>query len=290
MVTRESRSKDYPDSKILFYQNHEGFHLKSIDAMIATEEVDSFYDADVLALDPTLEEEIKRWQILMDVKNVRNFDLVQGFKMGLYGSQVKCIDTLLKKYELQTYPYDEETFLRHNTLGDFMLIGDSSTTFNNLSTRPHEEFISTQLGSNYHEQEYLKDRVVVNGYVTDMRSRYPRIKQDYYGWALQQLAAMQSIVYTIVVPGDHSKKPGDIIEMYIPGASGYEEQKTKYNRLLGNDKPKFLVTAAAHQYQYGSDQYITKLEVVKDSYASNPIGILEDLNLDERQENWGTYI
>ena len=89
---------------------------------------------------------------------------------------------------------------------------------------------------------------------------------------MAERAVLDAIVLDIAIPGNSDIKVGDIIYIFAPqptGSSGGATSKL-FNLFYGVKEARFLVTAVEQKYNHSSENYITNIEVMKDSFEIQP--------------------
>ena len=83
-------------------------------------------------------------------------------------------------------------------------------------------------------------------------------------------ALLDSLILEIVIPGNSDVKAGDVIYVFAPQPSASTGTALDFNLFFGIDKARFLVTAVRHIYSRESLNFVTQLDVMKDSLEFKP--------------------
>ena len=115
-LKNEALSKDQNDtSNYMFYQNHQGFHLKTLSQLKDQDFLYTYYLKDVGVSDTGEIEEGNIDNTNLSLRNSiisfsfrKTFDTMNNLELGLYGNRIVAIDLLTKKYDEQIFSYNTE--------------------------------------------------------------------------------------------------------------------------------------------------------------------------------------
>lgn len=268
-LTTEAQSVEYEESDFVLYEDRDKFNFRTISSLIDTDPVDSFYLADPSAKQYS-DTKVKKYQIIEKLQYDNQFDLIERIASGMYDNTVKTIDPILKKYEEIDFNYYNETLppSTFKGLGNWPVISQWSV-YKNLNGESYSKYIVGNLSDDeYYQTSYLDNRTIdADRNVFDPYTRYPFRKHLFLNTRTSKLSQLHNgIRLSISIPGNTDLKVGDVINVFVPQNRATVENEAKYNFFFGQEKPKFLITALTHRYNYNEDLYYTMLEVVKDTF------------------------
>lgn len=231
----------------LFFETSEGFHFKSIDALMNQKQKKSYiynessdfrgsklpagYDGKVL-----------------DQSSSNLIDAREKYKMGAYGTRLIVFDPFNCKYEVIEKTAEEEkkgTKLAGKDLPKLNSKFDSKfyrTTYMLLDTGTLPEGSVQQQIDKSGEQNFES--------------------KDIYNQAVRRYNQLFSSNQTITIPGDFSLHAGDMIHIDVPGLRSGD---TEINKEFGG---LYIISDLCH-YISPTETY-TKLNLVRDSFGRKP--------------------
>ena len=209
----------------------------------------------------------------------KTIDTIQNLNTGLYRNRVAVVDPLTKRYDSKTFVYFSEFgYLKklndfgtriHAKNSRFRFIDSSTKTsylVGELTTNSINKGISNgnfRGGGNYKDTPYIKDAADID---RDPKIKYPNERHTVLNRRMAERAALDAIVIDIVIPGDSDIKAGDIIYVFAPQPSASPATSKVFNLFYGVKEARFLVTAVEQKYENESKNYITNIEIMKDSF------------------------
>ena len=257
---RQSQSSKYRESDYIFYENDDGFNFRTISGLLEQDPVEDYYSVDPSA-NRGRNDKVKEHQIIREISyDDREFDVLESLNYGLYDNDVAVIDPILKRFKNTTLNYhqskkDFTNLHSHKFTSDF-------SVFKQFDGSSHARYLVSNISDEtYNETSYLKNRTE-----NDPVSKHPFVRHKFLNHLVSKIAQVNTkFVLRIVIPGDPTRKVGDIIRFFIPQRSGSQEFLNRYNFMYGEKEPRFIITAIHHNYSYKEDTYMTTLEIIKDS-------------------------
>lgn len=273
-ITREAvSSKGKAD--YVFYEDHDQYNFVSLTSLKNAKVVESYYLAEFQTSEGEYGNEAEQnlrvndSQRISGISFVSAFDLREQINEGVANVRTQVIDPVLKRFTDTDYKYSSKKSFDLGKVTPFNNVGGVAKVNNG----GHKRFIVSNLtdGRQYNKMPYIDGRIVVKDNKTsDWQSAFPRLRHNSLGQVVADRMALSTITLNITIAGNSNRKPGEVINVFIPQNSYEEEFKKEYNILFGDKKEaKFLVTAVKHQYSATEKKYFTILSCSKDSYETN---------------------
>jgi hypothetical protein len=266
MLQKEIEDAKYKSSAFLFYENVDGWRFKTVDSLIDKEPVDDFYFTSAINDDRNTkksEDNIKDYQIISNIDYYSQFDVVDNHATGLLDNTVMTVDPIRKVFNSDTFIYNND-FKQIKHLEKHKIYTEESLYRKNNGQSTTSYIVSQ------HGQQYDKLPYISNGKANDHFVRNPRRLHKFLKFMLPTFSQLNNIILNIIIPGNSTLNVGEIINVHIPQQSADLDHMTKDNLLFGN---KFLITAIRHTYNKIDNRYSTVIQVVKDTYAKNPVEV-----------------
>jgi len=268
LVTSEAVSVEHPNSMMVFYETHEGFHFRSLASLFTQKPAETYYY--VPQNIPETESgtyklgnvSFTKHQIIISSMQERSFDILRGLTNGQFGMTVQYLDAVQKTYGRQMYNYTDQ-FKQNTRVGQ---------TFDGHYQTVHEKspiLMTPELAhSRYHitrlavgGSKYIRDREQAAKTSSPFRRRTEAL--GHVQASFQQLQGTST--FHVAVPGYSKLTAGQIVDLILPEMSGSAKELLSPEKFF---KGHYLVTSLCHRYTNGV--YTTILECMRDSYA-NPI-------------------
>ena len=231
----------------LFFETSEGFHFKSIDALMNQKQKKSYIynespDSGGSNLPAGYDGKV------LDQSSSNLIDAREKYKMGAYGTRLIVFDPFNCKYEVIEKTAEEEkkgTKLAGKDLPKLNSKFDSKfyrTTYMLLDTGTLPEGNVQQQIDKSGEQNFES--------------------KDIYNQAVRRYNQLFSSNQTITIPGDFSLHAGDMIHIDVPGLRSGD---TEINKEFGG---LYIISDLCH-YISPTETY-TKLNLVRDSFGRKP--------------------
>ena len=279
-LASEAQSKKYPDqSSFIFYEDHDQWNFRTITQLIDTPTVEDLYWAEFDVNEKGVQKQQDtpdESQRIIEIEFLNQFDFIKQADGGLFSNNLKVIDPILKKAEDFSFVYEKDFEKKMPiTMGGNKVI-TPITSHAESDGEGHSRYFTGKLSQGqYSQTSYLKDRITEEN---DVFLFHPSLRQKFINSTTASFASLNNIGFELMIAGNSLFKPGQMINLYIPSNSMDEDNKTTYNKYFGDkDNAKFLVVRVEHTYNKASNEYFTKMKVVKDSYAE-PIESTFDLD------------
>ena len=268
---KHSRSIKYPESDFVYYQDVNGFHLKTLSSLMEQDSVEDYYVAEASNSSKliTNQVKIKDYQIVASFERVLNFDVLNRQRQGMYDNTVISIDPLLKRYSETNINYLDPNvnFVTTNTR-------DKLSTENSIHAsspgNSHSRYLISNISSgDYKQQSYLNNKIINGSEIKDNDIAYPSQRHKYLPFRISKISQLiQGLRLNLSLPGNSELKVGQNINFHFPQTSGASDE-TEENFLFGKEnKSKFIITALNHFYNVTENDYFTNIEIAKNGFGS----------------------
>jgi len=192
-------------------------------------------------------EKPKEWLKVNAYRFEKIFDLEEKVKQGAFDNEVITIDPAKSLYETTKWNFKTGwDKLKHIDEKGGKPIFEKSE-LNNLQGKSHLRFII----SNH-----------------DSEKQVPDLKYQILGQRAAAGALLGYVRLHITIPGDNTRRVGDLIDVTFPEFSRFEKTKEKENLYLAGT---YFITAVRHAMSAGTgSQYITIMECVKNQFHTKP--------------------
>jgi len=218
------------DSDYIFYENNEGFHFTTIEALknkpITRTITVSEVNTDLFGAEGggTLS-----GNNAVKYEETERFDFSKNISKGMYGSKINTHNILTKQYE--TYEIVNEPL--DVVLGD---VGFGDVYRKEQIPNAHVGFMTSDYIYNMHSKE----------------------ERSHYALYDMKMTSFRSNIIKFDIAGDSNIYAGDVIELLIPSTTGESQEMDKY--MSGS----FLVSAIHHKLS--NAEYVMTLECTKDGF------------------------
>ena len=171
--------------------------------------------------------------MINDHEFVNKIDIVKSIASGMVDNTVYYINPTVRTFEKIEFNYVKEfekmqsLFMESNKGKGFPVVETKSGEFKNLKGQSKEFLVLTN-----------KDNQTVNDDVMDKRFKH-------LGFSTASKAMLNSVIVNITVPGDNTRKVGDLIELNFPEYGGTDDILGEVDAFISG---KYLVTAVRHLY------------------------------------------
>lgn len=264
-LARRGESDVNPNSNFVFYEDHNGYHFKTVESMIRVgvkdDKTDTFYYKHTgSGVKDAKGTDVNDAFIIQTMTQQQTFDIMKNLMGGMYSDNTLTHDIIRKTYKTHSFDYvgdyddDKHAHLKREDKDGVLANKYVSKKANFTSKSGVDNLIPTQL--------YQLDSQYIKGKNVQIRPK----KNELFGMKKKSsFRQLDTIVISISVPGDHTRVPGDIISLRLPAATGVKD-------LQGPDKyysGDYLITQVRHKINL--DTYTTILQVVKESYGVKEI-------------------
>lgn len=262
-LSSQAYSAKYPESDFVFYRDRDSYNFITFSSLMEKESVESFYYTNPnIALD----DEIQSHQIIYGFGYRSLPDTFKRLRTGAYSNEASTLDLVTKKFNTEKFDYYDITQREKFTnISDFPLMSDFSVHKNYFdSSYSLKRFFLTD--SDRDDAEYLSNKE------TDQYILFPNLKEKFATLKTSKNAQIKhSNRLWLSVAGNNSLKVGDIIDVFVPQNAELITLRDKHNLLFtdGDESARFMITALAHNFDRMKDEYITRIECIKDSYGKS---------------------
>lgn len=268
LVSSEAVSAVHPNSMMLFYETHEGYHFRSLASLFTQKPAETYYystqnvpktNTDMFKFN---DKALNKNQIIISYMHERSFDILRGLTNGQFGMTVQYLDVVMKTYGKQTYNYTEQ--FKKNTRVGQTFDGNHQTISpkSSILTSPelaHSRYHITRLTTG--NSRYIRTRENVANTSSPFRRRTGALGNVQASF--QQLQGTST--FLVAVPGYSKLAAGHIVDLVLPEMSGSKKELLSPEKFF---KGHYLITSVCHRYTNGV--YTTILECMRDSYT-NPL-------------------
>ena len=265
-------------SNFVFYEDYDGWYLRTIDGLIAQKPTEDFYLADSSVAQPITQQKISNYKKINSLTYDKQFDTLEGLRQGLYSHSVETIDPITKRFTTDDFLYDTDYNKIAHLEKDVKLYSNKSL-FKNKTNSPKMYYIQSNIGENYNKQPYL-----LNANRTDPQILNPRTLHKSFKYKLLSRLQLNNIVLRVGVPGNTDLRIGQIINIHLPQNTLVEDYMSSLNLLFtgktdenGNITAKFFITYLKHDYNKETNNFITTFTCIKDVYGRTPIEETRDI-------------
>jgi len=267
---KHSKSDKYSESDFVYYQDHDGFHFRSISSLLEKDSVEKYYVAEASNSSKFGDNVvIKDYQIVSSVERKLNFDVLKREYEGMYDNTLYTIDPILKKFQETVFNYNDPKVSFTSPL-NLDKLSTQYSIHSKANGSCHTRYIVSNISQKeYKDESYLKDRVFVDDKVKDNQAMYPSLRYRFLNKRVSKMSQLkQGLKIHIQVPGNTNLLVGDNINFYMPQTSSSYDDKEN-NILFGRDETsKFIITSLNHFFKVTDNMYYTNLEIVKNGFGS----------------------
>jgi hypothetical protein len=264
-LSSEAKSTKYPPSNFVFYQTCDGYYFQTVDELISIVDSDrlsdigDFYymsDKDMgtpmTPGDPSpmdmQGDKPQEFLKIISVEFPTLFDMRKMSKTGGFESTLRTIDPLMSLYQEKTYDYfvDYEKFRRTTTDSQTSAVGSQGQVLSTFS-------------------QYVKDGESRIDFIMDnaQSSDSPDQKAEFLLLQNASFAMLDNLVVNVTIPGDSTKRIGDVVYLQFPEFGGTNDVLGKVHKYVSG---QYLVVACRHIYN--NKGYKTAMRCAKNSYQS----------------------
>jgi hypothetical protein len=243
-LAKRAVSETYNGANYVYFQNIDGFKFCSLEYLCDQKPKIRYLFQPANVRDQAPTPGYKRRTVETDevavqsYKFVSNLNTLENLSFGMYENKLLWHDIMKKDFGEETFNYSE-TYDSFKHVEPNTVSGGSSrllTSKSDISGTGVLNFASIGMpGQESHVKHWMQQR-------------------------MSQLQQLQNICLHCTVPGDSSRRAGDIVEFWLPSPEPLvDNQQQMDSHYMG----RFLVTSVRHSISKG--QYGTILELVKDS-------------------------
>ena len=265
-IAARTTSKDAATPSYLFYEDNNGLHFRSIESMIASPVKQKFLysentepgDLEYIFQPANIREADNPFARTLDsdMRAIRHysieneFDILRNLHGGMYGSNLVTHDVYYKKWQRHTFDY-LKTWKNYGHLGNAPLCNHIEGEY---SGSPNQRCSTLPK----HAMQW---------------DNYPTNGVEYWKQFRESLMGQSSSVrINIVIAGDSTLRPGDVVRLKIPSIEHQESSKQVIDTYYSG---KFMVTSIHHVIN--KEEYTMHIELIKDSLSREILGgIRED--------------
>jgi len=263
---------EYQSADMVFYENRDGFHFKSLQNLISNPNVYNTYHYDPKNIYPAtrqnLSEELTN---AITYEFLESFDTLKGVSAGVFANKLISVDVLTRKVKQTDFDYFK---YKNNSasLNKYPII-------NNYINRNGDQLNQSSAAtlklvfSNFDEHDPSNASALSAALNPDKNTHYPSIAPNIYAetyipYRTAQLSLLNYTRIRISVPGDPGLAVGKVINFDLLSNSPNNKAPNAYY------SGKYLITAVRHLID--QSQYRTVMEIAKESatspYVANPNG------------------
>lgn len=175
------------------------------------------------------------------------FDLENNLRRGSYDNTVYWIDPVVNRFGKETYNYkqDYNKFNRTDVNGGKFVKDNGELS--NLKGESNVKYIITNKES---------------------EKSTPDNKPEFLHYLAASVSMLDYVCLEITVPGDVTRRVGDIIEISFPEYSAFDNTIGKENNHLSG---RYLVTSLRHFMNFHQKGgYAISMQCIKNNYKNNP--------------------
>ena len=267
LLCRYAKSKEYGEvSNYTFFSSQDGYHFTSYEDMIDLKKKGSDYQIDKytfteknllsrsnVTLSPEVGAETKQntptpdppsesarrqkskkpeeFLRIDDFEFVNKMDVEKALSAGMFDNVIYYINPTVRSYQRKIFNYLKEfekmkhLFLQTNVGKGFPIVGESNEEFANLKGDSKHIYLLTNEG-NQHGNPIVDDK------------RY-----EFSGFRNASISMLNSVIVNLYIPGDNTRKVGDIIEIVFPEYGATDDILGEVDRFVSG---AYLVTAVRH--------------------------------------------
>jgi hypothetical protein len=256
-LAKRAEGKDNTSSTFIFFENHEKFYFQTVEKTMRAASKQTYYYKPANFSKKGSDEEVDEQYIIQVLDQHLLTDVMKNIMTNMYSGTALTHDLIRKKYTTHGFDYrtdyDAPTRAHIRKVGndgkfkDGKFVTEKANFTNNSKTTL---FIPTQLKQS--EVKYIKDKKI---------KIHPKRTELFKLAEKSGFAQMDNIVYNLVIHGDHTRQPGDMITLRIPKFTSLTKQGDPEDKFYSGN---YLVTEVRHKINV--DTFTTVLQVVKDSY------------------------
>lgn len=255
ILAREAKSAQHKSSTYLFYELSDGYKFITLESLFNKPTSQTYYYALSNINNQKGVQPVNDFVKIQKLEHIKNNDLVESMKSGLYGSETNVIDPLRKTFNAKTLDYFQDGFDKTKHIAQQASpISPQLFTEAFASGGAHRKYFVSDL-RDIAPTSYIRN----NDPTTENFGRNRHLFVDFETSLFQQA---KSIKFRISIPGDSSRHAGDIIEIMFPEPEASKDALYQYDKYLSG---RFLVVSVQHLLQINKE-YVTVMECVKDSF------------------------
>jgi hypothetical protein len=228
-----------------FYEDGEGFKFEDFNMLAQREVKETYsYTTQNIVEDPTkTESEIKPHQKIISYNVVRQTDLLENARAGLFRSRIINLDILKKQKKEVVFDYGKE-FDKFNTLQQYQIPGD-------VTGEPLVYMMQSRTGHDSCCPLFLPENHVPKK-VNQIIARRNSYRNHLFNTIME-----------VTIPGDSTLCVGDVIKLDIPQATTLGKSDTKRDKYLSG---KYIITKVRNKFGGKTGETFTSfIECVKDT-------------------------
>jgi hypothetical protein len=265
---KHSRSLKYPESDFVYYQDADGFHLKTVSSLMEQKAVEDYYLGESSFSAGSGKTEIKDYQLVSQTDRIKNFDILSRQYTGMYDNSVSVIDPLLKRYQEYSTNYlnKDASFTGPNIVSK---LNTADSIYAKGTGSSHSRYLTGSISTErYSEVSYLKDKIFSGDSVKDTISAYPSNRYKFLNSRISKMSQLsEGLKLNLSLPGNSNLRVGQNINFHFPQTSS--DNKDQENILFGKgENSKFTITSLNHFFNILDNAYHTNVEIVKNGFGS----------------------
>lgn len=254
-LRKEALSSVHKSSAFVFFQDRFGYKFVSLNSLFAQtpRRGNDFYFTKQSVDLKTLPSDITPIQIISSFDQIKSNDIIDGMKNGLYGNRTLTIDPLRKATNVSEFDYFGTGFNQtapHASSYRFQ----PPISFSRDSQQSNRNLIISDL-QDQNFRNYIQENSIDD-------YRFLKTKHKYFGLQKSLFEQSQSFAVRITIPGNSSLRVGDVINIYMPEASGTNEDLSRFDKYLHG---KYLISSARHDVN-ATGSYSTTLDCIRDTF------------------------
>jgi hypothetical protein len=258
-LRKEAKSLTFPSSAFVFFQNRFTYNFVTLNFLFS-QPVRPFRDFYYQYQNNPQNEEIPPNQIISSLEQIKSNDIVDGMRSGLFGNEVLAVDPIRKSTNKTEFDYFGNGFKQTQPHLGTSRVQPTLSSLAQNSQKANRNFVVSDL-----RDTTPRTYITTNSAQDDI---YVRTKHQFLGRRISLAEQANSFAIRISIPGNSDIRVGDVINIYMPDASGFN--LNRYDKYLHG---KYLVTTARHNVRTDG-LYETVLECIKDSFETEVTGTI----------------
>jgi hypothetical protein len=245
-LASRANSTQYAGSNFVYYQTVDGFNFLSIEKLCDIKPLNTYMLQPANIRDTTVSEGYIPRTVDSDQKAIQSFkfestfDTLENATHGMYTND-------LLWHDIQKKQFGENVFNYPNSYDKYKHVELNNVTggLSELWTTP----------SDFDNDSYGEMRFMPIGLPNQENYTTQWIQQR-----ISQMQQLQNVRLTAVIPGDSTRRAGDLIQIVLPSPESNVQDQIQLEDYFTN---RYLVVGLRHQIN--RTQYTTTMELIKDS-------------------------
>ena len=228
----------------IYYENSKGYNFKDLNTLVNEEpkEEYTYVSTNVRDDENNAELAVRDFQKIIDFNIVKQTNIIQNTKSGLFSQKTINLDILRKNKSEVNFNYTKE-HSKFNTLQKPIIPGE-------VTGFPVQHMMQSRTG---HDSDSLLSK----------ENPLPKRRNTFIAKRQSYERHIMNTVMEVVVPGNSELDVGNTLKLNIPNATTLDKKDGKKDKYLSG---KYLITKVRHIFGGKTGQtFTTVLECVKDT-------------------------